>query len=441
MQFKILSLCLLIIAVAFSQEDDVVPENSLSFLETEADDMGIADAQKKVNDLTKACEANDKDLSAKEKASKETKAAAEQAAKTLKDANCDGKRTALKAANEQLEKAQMAAADANSKLGREKASLAGAEAELAIANKNCKAAKAALDKAGQGLSAAEESLKKMNCNKDTGGTCRFLNCYAWRGAQCVSPYCMCGLNQCAENGKCVPDSAKAAAKKKVVDLAIELSSAQEKSNSLCGKEALELVEELATPAEAEKKVKKYKAAVTSAQAAVKAANSESEKAAAAQKKAKDVLEKTNCGKLEKDKKTADDKAVSAATALAEAKIEAETSKGNLAAAKSDLAALKKDCAAAKKADDEAKTELNKAQASFDKMECGRDTGGTCRILNCYSWRSAQCVYPKCMCVGDRMCAKNGKCVRFTEKDNAEKKVNELKEKVDSAEGKTKKACA
>merc|ERR1711959_4342 len=146
-----------------------------------------------------------------------------------------------------------------------------------------------------------------------------------------------------------------------------------KSNSLCGKEALELVEELATPAEAEKKVKKYKAAVTSAQAAVKAANSESEKAAAAQKKAKDVLEKTNCGKLEKDKKTADDKAVSAATALAEAK-----------------------------------TELNKAQASFDKMECGRDTGGTCRILNCYSWRSAQCVYPKCMCVGDRMCAKNGK---------------------------------
>jgi len=43
------------------------------------------------------------------------------------------------------------------------------------------------------------------CSRDTGGTCTFSECYAWRKhATCSSGACMCPHGMCAHQGSCVP---------------------------------------------------------------------------------------------------------------------------------------------------------------------------------------------------------------------------------------------
>jgi len=43
----------------------------------------------------------------------------------------------------------------------------------------------------------------IQCNADTGGTCRFFSCNSSRKASCVNSKCMCGAGKCAIGGKCV----------------------------------------------------------------------------------------------------------------------------------------------------------------------------------------------------------------------------------------------
>merc|ERR1711907_625698 len=91
------------------------------------------------------------------------------------------------------------------------------EAATKAAHKKCLAdKKAAEEKGAAAVKAAED------CNKDTGGTCRVVNCYSWRGATCQSAKCMCP-GKCAVydkahgGNKCVDKvgPAKAAAMKDV----------------------------------------------------------------------------------------------------------------------------------------------------------------------------------------------------------------------------------
>jgi len=43
-----------------------------------------------------------------------------------------------------------------------------------------------------------------SCVKDTGGTCMFFGCHAWRNADCRSRKCLCGGNKCSNMwGQCV----------------------------------------------------------------------------------------------------------------------------------------------------------------------------------------------------------------------------------------------
>merc|ERR1711862_784551 len=50
------------------------------------------------------------------------------------------------------------------------------------------------------------------CKRFTGGSCNVLQCHMSRGAICVSTegwllhghHCVCALNECSYNGKCIP---------------------------------------------------------------------------------------------------------------------------------------------------------------------------------------------------------------------------------------------
>jgi len=116
-------------------------------------------------------------------------------------------------------------------------------------------------------------------------------------------------------------------------------------------------------------------------------------------------------------------------ALAHAKVAVAKSIGDLKIAQMNLDVQEKKCAAAQKAASETTADLNNAQHMFDNMRCDTDTGGTCRIGNCYASRgNTKCVSGRCLCASNRECAKQGKCVRFTAKDNAENALNDMKTK-------------
>merc|ERR1712139_113600 len=49
--------------------------------------------------------------------------------------------------------------------------------------------------------------------------------------------------------------------------------------------------------------------------------------------------------------------------------------------------------------------------------CNKDTGGTCHVVNCYSWRGATCQSAKCMCPG--------KCAEYDKGHGGKKCVDKL----------------
>mmetsp|Transcript_112898 Transcript_112898/g.199276 ORF Transcript_112898/g.199276 Transcript_112898/m.199276 type:complete len:435 (+) Transcript_112898:102-1406(+) len=52
--------------------------------------------------------------------------------------------------------------------------------------------------------------EKGKCKDDTGGTCKMLYCYAWRGpTTCESGKCLCEEGYCSVDGKCVKQDADA----------------------------------------------------------------------------------------------------------------------------------------------------------------------------------------------------------------------------------------
>merc|ERR1711939_55452 len=192
-----------------------------------------------------------------------------------------------------------------------------------------------------------------NCNKDTGGTCQVMNCYSWRGATCQSAKCMCP-------GKCA-----------VYDK---------------GHGGNKCVDKLG-PAEATlKELKEKESAVKESQAKEKAQKEQVVK----ESQAKEKAEKENTAKETAAKeKTAKELAVKE-TAAKEKATKAKEKAEKEAATK----AAHKKCLADKKAAEE------KGAAAVKAAEdCNKDTGGTCRVVNCYSWRGATCQSAKCMCPG------------------------------------------
>merc|ERR1712139_220031 len=177
-----------------------------------------------------------------------------------------------------------------------------------------------------------------NCNKDTGGTCHVVNCYSWRGATCQSAKCMCP-GKCAEYDK--------------------------------GHGGKKCVDKLG-PAEATlKELKEKESAVKESQAKEKVQKEQVVK----ESQAKEKAEKENTAKETADKEKA-------AKAKEKADKEAATK------------AAHKKCLADKKAAEE------KGAAAVKAAEdCNKDTGGTCHVVNCYSWRGATCQSAKCMCPG------------------------------------------
>merc|ERR1712139_551112 len=83
------------------------------------------------------------------------------------------------------------------------------------------------------------------------------------------------------------------------------------------------------------------------------------------------------------------------------------------AATKETAAKEKATKAKEKADKEAATKASHKKCLADKKaaeekgaaavkaaeDCNKDTGGTCHVVNCYSWRGATCQSAKCMCPG------------------------------------------
>jgi hypothetical protein len=229
----------------------------------------------------------------------------------------------------------------------------------------------------------------------------------------------------------------------------------EKNCCVCGKPAepaamaVELVEELATPAEAKQKVKTCSDAVASSKAAAKTASEKVKQADKTFETAKKTYKSTECGKLKEKVDEAEQKASDAVAARKNAKAVLTLSKAALDAAKVELAVLKKDCNAAKTAAQSATSELKNAVADYDSMRCpkGRDTGGTCSNINCYEMRKgAKCVKPKCMCLDPMQCASDrnydtGHCVPFHDKIEAKKRILILEKAVYDANKKENQACA
>merc|ERR1711907_513058 len=183
-----------------------------------------------------------------------------------------------------------------------------------------------------------------NCNKDTGGTCHVVNCYSWRGATCQSAKCMCP-------GKCA-EYDKAHGGNKCVD---KLGPAEATLKEPKEKES-----------EAKEKAEKENTA---------------KETAAKEKTAKELAVKETAAKEKSAKKEVADKE-KATKAKEKADKEAATK------------AAHKKCLADKKAAEE------KGAAAVKAAEdCNKDTGGTCHMVNCYSWRGATCQSAKCMCPG------------------------------------------
>merc|ERR1712139_199969 len=218
-----------------------------------------------------------------------------------------------------------------------------------------------------------------NCNKDTGGTCHVVNCYSWRGATCQSAKCMCP-------GKCA-EYDKGHGGKKCVD---KLGPAEATLKELKEKESA--VKE----SQAKEKVQKEQV-VKESQAKEKAEKENTAKETAAKEKtAKELAVKETAAK-EKAAKEAATKETAAKEKSAK-KEEADKEKATKAKEKADKEAATK--AAHKKCLADKKAAEEKGAAAVKAAEdCNKDTGGTCHVVNCYSWRGATCQSAKCMCPG------------------------------------------
>merc|ERR1712232_1318451 len=202
-----------------------------------------------------------------------------------------------------------------------------------------------------------------NCNKDTGGTCQVMNCYSWRGATCQSAKCMCP-GKCAEydkghgGNKCVDKLGPAEATLKELkekESAVKESQAKEKAQK----------EQVVKESQAKEKAEKENTAKETAAKEKTAKELAVKETAAKEKAAKEAATKETAAKEKSAKKEVADKEKATKKCLADKK-----------------AAEEKGAAAVKAAED-----------------CNKDTGGTCRVVNCYSWRGATCQSAKCMCPG------------------------------------------
>lgn len=64
----------------------------------------------------------------------------------------------------------------------------------------------------------DDGSEKEECDLETGGTCKFLYCYAWRGeTTCDGGKCLCKEGYCAKDGKCVKQDADTSAAADVAD--------------------------------------------------------------------------------------------------------------------------------------------------------------------------------------------------------------------------------
>jgi len=156
-------------------------------------------AEKKVKEAEKVKELNNKkeqDTKAKEKKAKEEAAKKEKNDKEIvqkqktKEKKDKAKELAKKhevSEKEKVNKAEKAAKEAASK----KAEKAGKENAAKKAEKKSK-----------------EHTRKKACNRDTGGTCRVMNCWSSRGQTDCKKYsfwtykCLCKYGACPKNGKC-----------------------------------------------------------------------------------------------------------------------------------------------------------------------------------------------------------------------------------------------
>merc|ERR1711903_207940 len=173
-------------------------------------------AEKKKKEV--ADKAAEKDEKVKEKATKaEEKRKAEEAEKADKVQEKKTKEAAAKQEKADKEKTQKAhtkekkvKAEEVAKKHEQKQKEANSKAEKAA--KEAATKKAEKDSKERSTKAAErqskEHAQKKTCNRDTGGTCRIMNCWSSRGATECKKFsfwtykCLCKYGSCPKNGKC-----------------------------------------------------------------------------------------------------------------------------------------------------------------------------------------------------------------------------------------------
>merc|ERR1712046_48385 len=164
-------------------------------------------ADKKAEKTSKAKEKKTKEEEKEkaEKAEKKAKAAAK--AKELNDKKEKATKVAEKKAKESAGKKEKADKEkiqkAKTKEKKEKA------AEAAKEHAQKKAEKAGKEKSTKAAEKkSKEHTQKKACNRNTGGTCRIMNCWSSRGATDCKKYnwytykCLCKYGSCPRNGKC-----------------------------------------------------------------------------------------------------------------------------------------------------------------------------------------------------------------------------------------------
>jgi hypothetical protein len=63
-----------------------------------------------------------------------------------------------------------------------------------------------VDTMGAALAEVSVPARAFNCSRATGGTCRLISCFSWRGpTDCVNSHCRCQSGHCAVNGKCISE--------------------------------------------------------------------------------------------------------------------------------------------------------------------------------------------------------------------------------------------
>merc|ERR1712046_326060 len=165
----------------------------------EVADKKAEKAEKKAKAAAKAKELNDK----KEKATKVAEKKAKESAGKKEKAD---KEKIQKAKTKEKKKKAAEAAKKHEISSKEKVSKAEKAAKEAAQKKAEKAGKEKSTKAAEKKS--KEHTQKKACNRNTGGTCRIMNCWSSRGATDCKKYnwytykCLCKYGSCPRNGKC-----------------------------------------------------------------------------------------------------------------------------------------------------------------------------------------------------------------------------------------------